>query len=262
MESEAWVPYSVQNVEPLTAQSVTHEGKYATKNFKLFPTKSGKIISSWHDIPLLSENNGLYNMVVEIPMYSTAKMEVSKTETGNPIMQDIKNGKPRYYSYGIPFFNYGLIPQTWEDPTVADAATGAKGDGDPIDVIEIGTGPLGMGSIVGIKVLGSMELIDEGETDHKIIAIRENDPLFDSVHNMSDLERVRPGVTAMLLDWLKNYKTSDGKPVNRLKQDTPTSPTEAIKIIQEVNGYYKNLLSGNMSDAAKLASAKYSLPRR
>ena len=70
-------------------------------------------VSSWHDIPLKDASTGLYNMVVEIPMYSTAKMEVSKEEMGNPIMQDIKDKRPRYYSYGIPFFNYGLLPQTW-----------------------------------------------------------------------------------------------------------------------------------------------------
>ena len=28
--------------------------------------------------------------------------------------------------------------QTWEDPTVTDTHTGQKGDGDPIDVVEIG----------------------------------------------------------------------------------------------------------------------------
>ena len=30
-----------------------------------------------------------------------------------------------------------------------------------------------------------MELIDEGETDHKIIVLREDDPNFDVVHNMA-----------------------------------------------------------------------------
>ena len=265
MESKEWVPYSVQNVIPLTANAIQHEGKYGTKDYKLYPTKSDKIISTWHDIPLIAENNNgntdLYNMIIEIPMYSTAKMEMMKDIIDNPIMQDQKDNKPRYYSYGVPFFNYGLLPQTWEDPTVTDPVTLAKGDGDPIDAIEIGDGPLGMGSVIRVKVLGSMELIDEGETDHKIIVLRENDRNFDLIHNMNDLEKYQPGVTALLVDWLKNYKTSDGKGVNRLKQDEPTSVLEAIKIIQEVNGYYKNLISGNLSDAAKTASAKYMLPR-
>lgn len=46
----------------------------------------------------------------------TAKMEVMKDVEFNPIMQDKSKGKPRYYTYGVPFFNYGLLPQTWEDP--------------------------------------------------------------------------------------------------------------------------------------------------
>lgn len=58
-------------------------------------------------------------------------------------MQDTKDNAPRYYTYGTPFFNYGLFPQTWEDPTHKDEDTGALGDGDPIDAIEIGSGPLG-----------------------------------------------------------------------------------------------------------------------
>lgn len=246
VESDAWVPYSVQNVDPLVAKSTNHEGRYGTKHFKLFPTIRGSVVSPWHDIPLVADSDKkLYNFIVEIPMYSTAKMEVMKGEMGNPIMQDEKNNKPRFYSYGVPFFNYGLLPQTWEDPNFIDPETGAGGDDDPIDAIEIGAeGALGMGSVVRVKVLGSMELIDEGETDHKIIVLRETDPNFDHIHSMADLERTRPGITAKLLDWLKNYKTSDGKPQNRLKSDLPTSSTEAIRIIDEVNQFYKKLISG------------------
>ena len=31
-------------------------------------------------------------------------------------MQDAKKGKMRYYTYGVPGFNYGMLPQTWDDP--------------------------------------------------------------------------------------------------------------------------------------------------
>jgi hypothetical protein len=61
---------------------------------------------------------------------------------------------------------------------------------------------------------------------------------------------------------LKNYKTSDGKPVNVLKHDEPTSVSEAIRVIQEVNGYYKKLISGNISDDGKKASIDYKLPNK
>ena len=43
-------------------------------------------------------------------------MQVQKEKPFNPIMQDTKKGALRYYTYGASFFNYGMLPQTWEDP--------------------------------------------------------------------------------------------------------------------------------------------------
>ncbi|KAG7339177.1 inorganic pyrophosphatase [Nitzschia inconspicua] len=70
-------------------------------------------------------------MITEIPMYMTAKMEVNKDLPGNPIIQDIKDGQPRYYSFGTTFFNYGLIPQTWEDPEMKSILTRSNWDPNP-----------------------------------------------------------------------------------------------------------------------------------
>ena len=253
VDSTEWVPYSVMNVDPFVAKATRHEGKYGTTEFKLYPlNRSGKRISPWHDIELWSDREArMVNFVVEIPMYSTAKMEVMKDVPGNPIMQDTKNNAPRYYTYGTPFFNYGLLPRTWENSHHEDPHTGAKGDNDPIDAIEIGDGPLGMGEVVSCRVLGAMELIDEGETDHKIIVIRSTDKHFDRIHSVYDLNKYKPGVIDNLVDWLKNYKTSDGKPVNRLAQEDPTSAAEAMDIIEQVSDFYEDLISGNveLSDA-------------
>ena len=250
VDSPDWVPYSVQYIEPKVSKSTKHEGKYGTTDYKLYVTQNGAIVSPWHDIPLYAEGGSKYevNFIVEIPMFSTAKMEVSKTEPNNPIMQDVKNGKPRYYSYGTPFFNYGLLPQTWEDSTYIDSVTGAKGDNDPIDAIELGDGPLPMGSVITCKVIGSLELIDEGETDHKIIVLRSSDPHYHSINSLHDLEKYNKGVTSKLVDWLKNYKTSDGKPQNKLAKEIPNSQDEAIEIIEEVSQFYKNLLSDLVQD--------------
>lgn len=50
-------------------------------------------------------------------------------EDGTPIKQDIKKGKLRFYPYNINW-NYGLLPQTWEDPnhhnTEVDAAVSSS----------------------------------------------------------------------------------------------------------------------------------------
>ena len=111
-------------------------------------------ISPWHDIPLLSSSSPspaptsssspssrLYHYVNEIPLHSTAKMEVSTKEPHNPIAQDIKKGKLRHFTYGSIPFNYGCLPQTWEDPTVVHPDTQCLGDNDPLDVVELSPTP-------------------------------------------------------------------------------------------------------------------------
>jgi len=208
-----------------------------------FSMKHRDYESFWHDVPLRPSGGGdvVINFVVEIPMYMTAKMEVQKTHPNNAITQDTnKDGSARYYTYGTPFFNYGLIPQTWEDPSLL-SEDGYGGDNDPLDVMEVGSAPLKMGSISPCKVLGSLELIDEGETDHKIICITLADPDASRINNMEDLDVVKPGTTARLIDWLKRYKTSDGKPENKLAQDEPTSVEEAVEIIGETHSRWRKL---------------------
>lgn len=260
VDSDRWIPYSIMVEKTFVAPHTKYEGQFGSKEFTLYFTSgsSSKIISPWHDIPLYAnEEKTLVNFIVEIPMYSTAKMEVMKNEAGNPIMQDTKDDQPRYYSYGVPIFNYGLLPQTWEDPSHEDPQSHTFGDGDPIDAIEIGfDGPLAMGTVIPAKVLGSFALIDEGETDHKIIVLRKGDKYFDKVHSVNDLETFYPGVISKLVDWLKNYKTTDGKASNSLKQDEPTSATEAWNVVHEVSEFYENLISGK----ADKIPAEYFLP--
>lgn len=48
------------------------------------------------------------------PKFTRRKFEIATNEAGNPIKQDEKNGKPRVFSKGDIFFNYGCFPRTWE----------------------------------------------------------------------------------------------------------------------------------------------------
>lgn len=252
-QKEKWIPWSQPRVEPYRDQDTTIVGQFLTTSFQL---THNTYPSLWHDVPLApagAEPN-VINFITEIPMFNAAKMEVSKEQPGNPIMQDVnKDGSPRFYSYGVPFFNYGLVPQTWEDPKNV-SPEGYGGDNDPLDVMEVGTRPLAMGSITPCRVLGSLELIDDGETDHKIICISLTDPLASSIHSMADLQARRPGYIDGLKDWLKRYKTSDGKPENSLGQEEPTSAEEALAIIKECSERWEALCHGG-SVAAPVAGA-------
>ena len=88
-------------------------------------------------------------------------------------------------------WNYGAFPQTWEDPNVTHPETKHNGDNDPLDVCEIGELVGKPGEVKQVKVLGVMALLDEGETDWKIIVIDVNDPLAPRLNDI-ELSRTRP----------------------------------------------------------------------
>ena len=48
--------------------------------------------SPFHDIPCHAGDK-IYNMVVEVPRWTNAKMEIATKEKMNPIKQDVKKGK-------------------------------------------------------------------------------------------------------------------------------------------------------------------------
>lgn len=100
-------------------------------------------------------------------------------------------------------WNYGAFPQTWENPEHTDPSTGCKGDNDPIDVLEIGSRVAQRGEVLRVKILGVVALIDEGETDWKIITIDVNDPKAAQLNDIGDVEKVFPGLLRATVEWFK-----------------------------------------------------------
>ncbi|XP_011686954.1 PREDICTED: inorganic pyrophosphatase isoform X2 [Wasmannia auropunctata] len=213
-----------------------------------FKNDQGVPISPMHDIPLYAnEDNKTMHMIVEIPRWTNAKMEICLKESLNPIKQDVKKDKLRFVANCFPhhgyIWNYGALPQTWENPDVLDEATGCKGDNDPIDVLEIGYRVAKRGEILKVKVLGTVALIDEGETDWKIIVIDVNDPLADQMNDVSDIEKHYPGLMKATIEWFKIYKIPDGKPENQFAFNNEAKTREfALHIIDEVHQHWQNLV--------------------
>lgn len=209
-------------------------------------TKDGKVISPWHDIPLHANDEGtLYNMVVEIPLKSDAKMEISTTTDFNPIMQDLNDDEtPRFVSHVFPYpgylWNYGAFPQTWEDPD--KGIDGFKGDNDPLDVLEIGNKPAKMGQVLKVKVLGAIGLIDNNETDWKILVIDNENPMAPEVDNISNIEEKFPTLLKTTIDWLQIYKYPKNKHVNSFAFNRqPILKGKAIEIIDETHQSWKSI---------------------
>ncbi|KAJ7968359.1 Soluble inorganic pyrophosphatase [Quillaja saponaria] len=222
---------------------IKEEGQPETLDYRVFfVEKSGKKVSPWHDVPLLLGDN-VFNFIVEIPKESSAKMEVATDEPHTPIKQDTKKGKLRYYPYNI-HWNYGLLPQTWEDPSFANSEVeGAFGDNDPVDVVEIGERRGKIGEILRIKPLGALAMIDEGELDWKIVAISLDDPKASLVNDVDDVEKHFPGTLTAIRDWFRDYKIPDGKPANKFGLDNKAANKDyALKVITETNESWNKLV--------------------
>ena len=61
-------------------------GQPDTLEYRVFFEKEGKKVSPFHDIPL-SSAEGTFNMIVEIPKNTRAKLEISTKDEMNPIKQ-------------------------------------------------------------------------------------------------------------------------------------------------------------------------------
>ncbi|KAB2097718.1 Soluble inorganic pyrophosphatase 1, chloroplastic -like protein [Gossypium arboreum] len=222
---------------------IKREGQPETLNYRVFfEDASGKKISPWHDVPL-HLGNGVFNFIVEIPKESSAKMEVATVELYTPIKQDTKKGKLRYYPYNINW-NYGLLPQTWEDPSFANSEVeGAFGDNDPVDVVEIGDSRGKIGEILKVKPLAALAMIDEGELDWKIVAISLDDPRASLVDDVNDVEKHFPGTLTAIRNWFRDYKIPDGKPANNFGLGNKAASKEyALKVIKETNESWAKLV--------------------
>ncbi|OBU15776.1 inorganic diphosphatase [Photobacterium aquimaris] len=171
--------------------------------------------------------NGTINAIIEIPTGSNEKWEVSKVD-GSVINWEFKNGQPRIVHYlGYPS-NYGTIPHTSLPKSLG-------GDGDPLDVLVLGSAMV-QGSIVQVRLIGGLKMLDDGEQDDKLLAvpISEQSP-FKKITSIKELQQYFPGVLAIIETWFSNYKGSDAKVVIQ----GSLSKQEALNVLDKAIKYYK-----------------------
>ncbi|CAG8905410.1 unnamed protein product [Penicillium egyptiacum] len=246
----AQVSRHFSSASPNMSYSVRKIGSPYTLEHRVFVEKDGVPVSPFHDIPLYAnEQQTILNMVVEIPRWTNAKQEISKDDFLNPIKQDTKKGKLRFVRNCFPhkgyLWNYGAFPRTWEDPNSVHPETKAKGDNDPLDVCEIGELVGYTGQVKQVKVLGVMALIDEEETDWKIIVIDVNDPLAPKLNDIEDVERQLPGLMRATNEWFRIYKIPDGKPENQFAFSGECKNKKyAEDVIRECSDAWEKLVTG------------------
>lgn len=117
--------------------------------------------------------------IIEIPYRSRNKFEVDH-KTGR-----IKLDRVLYSAMAYPA-EYGFLENT------------LALDGDPLDILVIGTEPTYPGCIVPARVIGYLEVIDRGYKDYKLISVVDPDPRYNEVNELKDL-------SSFMLDEIKNF---------------------------------------------------------
>ncbi|CBH09953.1 inorganic pyrophosphatase, putative [Trypanosoma brucei gambiense DAL972] len=236
----------------LPAWALQEVGAAGTRAWRMYFTSSeaGSVArrSAWHDLPLHpSPDASVITFVCEIPRRTRAKLELVKEEPHNPIAQDTlkKEGNAlRFFKYGDVPFNYGFAPQTWEDPSVVDQLTTCGGDGDPIDIVELSSNPFAVGSVRAVRVLGLLGLIDEGETDWKVITEAIGP---DATGTYGSLNNVPQELKATIVKWFREYKTADGKKPNEFVFGGELrNADDALRVIEGGSRQYTGLIAGTV----------------
>lgn len=146
----------------------------------------------WHDVPLGENAPDEINVIIEIPKNSNNKYEVDK-ETGL-----IKLDRANYSAAAYPF-DYGFAPRTLWD------------DNDPLDVILLTTYPLNPGILVAARPVAVIDMVDDGDSDYKIIAVPVDDKRWDDVADLPDLNK---HMLREFQHFFETYKNLKGKPVS------------------------------------------------
>jgi inorganic pyrophosphatase len=113
----------------------------------------------WHEIPIGDDAPDEFNVVIEISKGSKVKYELDK-ETGL-----LKVDRILYASFMYPT-NYGFLPQTLAD------------DDDPLDAIVLMQEPVQPLSMLEVRPIGMLHMVDEDERDENIICVHVDDPIY------------------------------------------------------------------------------------
>jgi len=152
--------------------------------------------------------NNVVDAMIEIPLGSKNKYEMD-TKTGR-----IKLDRVLYAAMMYPA-EYGIIENTLAP------------DGDALDILVICSDATFPGCIVPARVLGYLDMIDNGKLDYKLIAVVDCDPRYDHYQQIED---INPFVLKEIANFFANYKVLQGVSV---EVGNYRNAEEELKIIEE-----------------------------
>lgn len=114
-------------------------------------------------------DGGVVHTVIEIPKWSTLKIEWNREVAAF----ELDRVEPSIFAKPV---NYGFIPQTLDE------------DGDELDTLVLTNDPIPTGVFLKARVVGILNFEDDGEADHKVICVPEDDRnTGDEITGLEDL---------------------------------------------------------------------------
>lgn len=176
----------------------------------------------WHDIDPKEISADVFTAVIEIPKGSSCKYELDKS-TGF-----LKLDRVLYTATHYPA-NYGFIPRTYAD------------DGDPLDVLVLGDASVYPLTLIKVRPIGVMRMLDSGALDDKIIAVPIANPNYVDVGTIDELPA---HIFDEIMHFFSVYKQLENKQT-AVKELLTTE--EAKQIIRNAMESYRNTY-GNQVD--------------
>jgi inorganic pyrophosphatase len=165
----------------------------------------------WHGVDIGTESPDVVVCFIEMVPRDTVKYEVDK------VSGYLKIDRPHKYSTTVPAL-YGFIPQTYSGEKVADLSrekTGNAnivGDSDPIDICVLTEKEITHGDLlVQARPIGGFRMIDNNQADDKLIAVMNNDLLYEGFRDVTDLPQK---VVDRLRHYFLTYKDLPGNPAD------------------------------------------------
>lgn len=167
-----------------------------------------------YDIPTHGDHPYIVNAVVEIPKGTSAKYEYDAT-------LDIFRLDRCLMSAMVYPASYGFIPSTLAD------------DGDALDVIIYNATPIDKGTLVECKVIGCLNMKDDGVPDYKILACPTS-----HVKEYITLDDIDPVFLTVAENFFQHYKELNDQTVHTegwlRREETYSIIKDAVSACEDV----------------------------
>lgn len=147
----------------------------------------------WHGLDIGDHSPDVVNAYIEMTPFDAVKYEVDKA-TGY-----LRVDRPQLTS-SMPPTLYGFIPRTYCGERVNRLSSSSTvGDQDPLDICVITERPINRCEVLlRARVIGGVQMVDNGEADDKIVAVLNEDPFWAHTNHVD-------AVPTALVDRLRHY---------------------------------------------------------